>query len=168
MTPPRAACSLNGRNASSPAATSSSALSLSRDATMRFKVKDAAKQPGEEPASLANRKLLPDEATLESLKGLGRLQCTNDEAATFFGVSTTTFVKFLDDFPVARDSYERGIGLGKIGLRRTQWKHAAANVAMAIFLGKNYLGQTDKSTLDHGNKDDKPFQVVIESEDKDL
>lgn len=34
-------------------------------------------------------------------------------------------------------------GKGKISLRRSQWKLAETNAAMAIFLGKQYLGQSD-------------------------
>jgi hypothetical protein len=33
---------------------------------------------------------------------------------------------------------------GKISLRRMQWQLAEKSPAMAIFLGKNHLGQTDK------------------------
>lgn len=33
---------------------------------------------------------------------------------------------------------------GKASLRRTQWKLAENNATMAIFLGKQYLGQKDK------------------------
>lgn len=36
---------------------------------------------------------------------------------------------------------------GKISLRRKQFRMAESNAAMAIWLGKQYLGQKDKSEL---------------------
>ncbi len=37
----------------------------------------------------------------------------------------------------------------KLSLRQLQWKNAASgNTALLIFLGKNYLNQTDKSQVD--------------------
>ena len=40
----------------------------------------------------------------------------------------------------------------KLSLRQLQWKNAASgNTALLIFLGKNFLGQTDKSQVDHTN-----------------
>ena len=35
-------------------------------------------------------------------------------------------------------------GLGKISLRRHQWRLAEKNAAMAIWLGRNYLGQKEE------------------------
>ena len=37
---------------------------------------------------------------------------------------------------------------GKISLRRMQWKLAEKSPAMAIFLGKNYLGQRDQQDIE--------------------
>ena len=41
---------------------------------------------------------------------------------------------------------ERGRARGKLNLRRIQNKMAENNAAMAIFLGKNLLGQSDQIT----------------------
>lgn len=38
--------------------------------------------------------------------------------------------------------------IGKVSLRRMQWKQAENSTAMAIFLGKNYLGQRDERDLE--------------------
>jgi len=38
-------------------------------------------------------------------------------------------------------------GAGLLSLRRAQFQLAQKNAAMAIFLGKNLLGQTDKETI---------------------
>lgn len=40
---------------------------------------------------------------------------------------------------------------GKMSLRRKQWKWADKSPAMAIFLGKNYLGQSDSPEVKNEN-----------------
>ena len=42
---------------------------------------------------------------------------------------------------------EKGQAMGKASLRRNQFKLAESNASMAIFLGKNWLGQTDKQEV---------------------
>ena len=75
------------------------------------------------------------------------LQCTEKEVCSWFDVSDETLNKwckenydgrtFLDVFKEKREN-------GLISLRRTQFQLAEKSPAMAIFLGKNLLGQTDK------------------------
>ena len=75
------------------------------------------------------------------------LQCTEREVCSWFDVSDETLNKwckenydgrtFLDVFKEKREN-------GLISLRRTQFQLAEKSPAMAIFLGKNLLGQTDK------------------------
>jgi hypothetical protein len=75
------------------------------------------------------------------------LQCTEREFCSWFDVSDETLNKwckenydgrtFLDVFKEKREN-------GIISLRRTQFQLAEKSPAMAIFLGKNLLGQTDK------------------------
>lgn len=77
-----------------------------------------------------------DYATVEKL---ANIQCTQDEIASFIGVSTRTLQrdeKFMELFNKGRDN-------GKMSLRRIQWKHAEKSATMAIWLGKQYLGQKD-------------------------
>lgn len=95
------------------------------------------------------RKLTADEASLKQLAGLGQIQATTREGAAFFSVSEPTFIKFLADFPEAREAFESGKGQGLVSLRRKQFQLAEKNAAMAIFLGKNYLNQTDRQSMDH-------------------
>src|SRR5262245_33874224 len=93
-------------------------------------------------------KLKPDEATIGILTGLAQIQCTVKEAAAVFHVSAPTFIAFLDRNKGAmRQVWEEGKEQGKVSLRRTQWRLAQSNVPMAIFLGKNYLGQGSDSDL---------------------
>ena len=75
------------------------------------------------------------------------LPCTEREFCSWFDVSDETLNKwckenydgrtFLDVFKEKREN-------GLISLRRTQFQLAEKSPAMAIFLGKNLLGQTDK------------------------
>ena len=77
-----------------------------------------------------------DYATVEKL---ANIQCTQEEIASFLGISSRTLLrdeKFKELFAKGREN-------GKMSLRRIQWKHAEKSVPMAIWLGKQYLGQTD-------------------------
>lgn len=93
-------------------------------------------------------KIQPTEETFKQLRGLGQIQCTTKEGAAFFSVSEPTFIKFLNDNPEAREAFDEGKGKGCISLRRHQWRMAEKNPTMAIWLGKNHLGQTDRLEMD--------------------
>jgi hypothetical protein len=73
------------------------------------------------------------------------LQCTQEEICGWFGVSDKTLEnwckrEYKQNFS---EIYAEKRGLGKISLRRAQFRLAEKSAAMAIFLGKNYLGQKD-------------------------
>ena len=74
------------------------------------------------------------------------LQCTRAEICSWFDVSEPTLIRWCKDtygtdFLTVFNQKREG---GKISLRRMQWQLAEKSPAMAIFLGKNHLGQTDK------------------------
>lgn len=48
---------------------------------------------------------------------------------------------------------------GKVSLRRAQWALAQKSVPMAIFLGKNYLGQSDQQTTRLGGIAGEPVET---------
>lgn len=79
------------------------------------------------------------EIDYESVEKLAKIQCTQEEIANFLDISTRTLLRD-DKF---KEIYERGKECGKASLRRIQWKHAEKSASMAIFLGKQYLGQKD-------------------------
>lgn len=84
-----------------------------------------------------------DQSSFEKLCGL---QCTLSEIASFFDCSEDTVERWCkrelkESFA---DAYKKYSASGKISLRRWQFKLAEKSTAMAIFLGKNYLGQTDR------------------------
>ena len=80
------------------------------------------------------------EINYETVEKLANIQCTQDEIASFLGISTRT----LQRDEQFMELFNRGRENGKMSLRRIQWKHAEKSVPMAIWLGKQYLGQRDK------------------------
>ena len=79
------------------------------------------------------------------------LQCTQDEICAVMGVTDKTLTRLLDEHygESFSDIYKKKSASGKASLRRIQFDIAKkGNAAMAIFLGKNYLGQTDKQEVE--------------------
>lgn len=81
----------------------------------------------------------------KSFEELCKMQCTELEIAGFFRCSDETLNKWCKK--TYKKTFEQCFAIlrqgGKASLRRTQWIIAEHNAAMAIFLGKNYLGQSD-------------------------
>ena len=83
-----------------------------------------------------------DQKQFENLCGL---QCTLEEICGWVDVCSDTLETWC------KRTYKRSFsevfaqkrGAGKISLRRSQWQLAAKNASMAIWLGKQYLGQRD-------------------------
>lgn len=73
------------------------------------------------------------------------LQCTRDEICAWFDISEKTLEAWCKRTykqcfsPV----FAQKRGIGKISLRRYQWQLAEKSASMAIFLGKQFLGQRD-------------------------
>jgi len=76
---------------------------------------------------------------IEEAEKLGMLQCTYKECSAWLGIAEST-LKTHSEFSTA---YKKGLEKGKLSLRRSQFKLAEKNPTMAIWLGKQYLGQTD-------------------------
>jgi len=78
-----------------------------------------------------------------SVEKLANIQCTQEEIANFLGLSVRTLQRdeeFCRIYKKAQDN-------GKMSLRRMQFKLADKNPTMAIWLGKQYLGQKDNVEL---------------------
>lgn len=86
------------------------------------------------------------EIDTEQFKKLCAIQCTLAEIASWFKCSEDTLERWCKrEFDMSfADVYKIWSADGKISLRRTQFRMAETNVAMAIWLGKQYLGQTEK------------------------
>lgn len=85
---------------------------------------------------MARPKIELDYVTIEKL---ANIQCTQEEIASFIGVSVRTLQRDEEFCRI----YKKGQENGKMSLRRIQFDLAKRNTSMAIFLGKQYLGQRD-------------------------
>lgn len=91
----------------------------------------------------------------KDFESLLALQCTLEEVTAFFdhkldGCSADTIERwckrtYKENFA---DVAAKKRNLGKISLRRAQFELAKKNGAVAIFLGKNYLGQSDRTIIE--------------------
>lgn len=98
----------------------------------------------------------------QQFESLCAMLCTKEEICGFLKVSDSTLSRWVaETYPkngrknaTFEDVYKKYSANGKISLRRQQFKLAEKSAAMAIFLGKNYLGQTDVQTVAVDNKDD--------------
>lgn len=90
------------------------------------------------------------EISKEEFEKLCALQCTKAEVCAFFGITDKTLERWCKrTYKLGfSDVFKEKRGLGKISLRRKQWHLADTSAAMAIFLGKQYLGQSDKVTVE--------------------
>ena len=94
----------------------------------------------------------------ETVRKLASIMCTQQEIASFLGCSTDT----LQRDKQFCDIYKEGKETGKMSLRRMQWKLAEKSYAMAIFLGKQYLGQRDNLDISNTNEISKLDELLAE------
>lgn len=93
---------------------------------------------------------------------LCEIQCTLSEIAGFFDCSEDTIERwckreFEETFA---DVFKKHSAKGKISLRRYQFRLAEKSAAMAIFLGKNLLGQKDIVVEDNDEELNKIGEVL--------
>jgi hypothetical protein len=99
-----------------------------------------------------------DMAELEKLYGM---QCTDDEVAAFFGVSTRTIERRCQ-VKQFREAKERARAKGRVSVRRDLFRLASnGNIAAAIFLAKNLLGYRDVLSNEHSGPDGSPVATSI-------
>ena len=98
----------------------------------------------------------------QSVEAMCQIQCTQEEIASVVGCDLDTLqnrckkeknCSFSDFHKLKREG-------GKASLRRTQWQMAKTNPSLAIFLGKNYLKQTDRQEI--SGDPDAPLIHTIE------
>src|ERR1017187_4202955 len=98
-----------------------------------------------------------DPVELEKLCGM---QCTDEEIAAFFNVSTRTIERRRK---VKRFSeiMDHAKAQGRVSVRRSLFRMAAkASVAAAIFLSKNLLGYRDVVNTEHSGLAGGPIQIA--------
>ena len=89
------------------------------------------------------KKILTEDA-LKLIENLARIMCTDEEIASILGCCRDVFYND-DNAELYRQAIEKGKANGKQSLRRKQYEVAMkGNSSMLIWLGKQWLGQTDK------------------------
>lgn len=104
----------------------------------------------------------------KSFEGLCAIQCTLSEIANFFKCSEDTIERWCkrtyrdeDDKPITfAEAYKIHSVNGKISLRRWQFKMAEHNVSMAIWLGKQLLGQKEAVDMSLDVSDNREVEAL--------
>ena len=108
------------------------------------------------------------EVDFEKIDGLCKYHCTAQEIVAHlklfdYDVSYNTIERRIKEkFDVTFGEYieQKHAAYAKPALRRMQWKSAeAGNVSMQIWLGKQYLKQSDKQEHEHTGKDGGPIKT---------
>jgi len=96
---------------------------------------------------------------LVELEKLCAMQCTDEEIAAFFGVSTKT-VERRRKVQRFSDVMEQARAKGRVSVRRNLFRLASnGNVAAAIFLAKNLLGYRDVVASELSGPDGRPISI---------
>ena len=98
--------------------------------------------------------LVLNQAGIDLVQALGRLQCTNEEIASCLGTTDATLLN-AQNKEVFLGALEKGKAEGRMSLRRIQMKLAETSATMAIFLGKQILGQRENV---------EPQRLVLEND----
>ena len=86
------------------------------------------------------------EIDMAELEKLCQLQCTDEEIAAWFNISTRTIERRRSE-PDFAEVMTRGKARGRISIRRIQMKLLEeGNATMGVWLGKQVLGQADEVT----------------------
>ena len=100
----------------------------------------------------------------EAFEKLCGLQCTELEICGFFGITDKTLARWCNDKYGEKFSevFKKFSQDGKISLRRAQFRLAEKSPAMAIWLGKQYLGQRDVQEVAIANDADDTIRRMDE------
>lgn len=103
----------------------------------------------------------------DEFEKLCAMQCTRAEICAFFDVSKDTLWRWCKN--TYGENYEtisdKKRNFGCIKLRKIQWRLAENNVPMAIWLGKQYLGQRDTRPADESNDE---YSKLVESHNQEI
>ena len=104
----------------------------------------------------------------EQFEKLCAIQCTEEEIASWFKCSVDTIERWCHrELKMSfAEAFKTWSADGKISLRRTQFKMAEHNCSMAIWLGKQYLGQRDVQDISLTKNDDDTIREMEQYFDK--
>lgn len=99
----------------------------------------------------------------DQFEKLCSLFCTREEIAGFFRVSVNTLATWIKEtyqVDTFKEAYTMCSTNGKIALRRKQMNLASKDSRMAIFLGKNYLGQEESPSEENDDAKNELETIV--------
>lgn len=107
----------------------------------------------DEVSTKGRKKLILNAVGAATIEKLASLMCTDEEIASVLGVCVDTLTN-RNNGKTFSEYKKRGQETGKASLRRWQFDTARrGNATMQIFLGKNYLGQSDKTEVETSGTD---------------
>lgn len=108
------------------------------------------------------------EIKAEQFEYLCSIMCTEEDIAGVFQCSVDTICNWCKEHYglTFSEVYKNFTAQGKMSLRRFQFKLAERNPTMAIWLGKQYLGQTDKQEVTVAMQDDETVREMEQYFDK--
>lgn len=100
----------------------------------------------------------------QAVEKLAMLHCTDVEIASFLGLDRVELEEKMTRDRMLFRAIDTGRNLGRMGLRRLQWRAAeAGRTTMLIWLGKQFLGQRDKpEDVDNSDELLKKLVAAIE------
>lgn len=97
---------------------------------------------------------------VSQIRELSQLQCTEAEASAVLGVTLKAFREMLRIDQKAQEAWEFGRNVGRQMIRQKQFALADRHPQMAIWLGKQYLGQSDVTVVEHSGRDGGPIKTL--------
>lgn len=103
------------------------------------------------------------EISKKQFEEMCKVQCTENEICAILGIGIDKLLSWCQETynDTFSNVYKKYSENGKMSLRRAQMRLAQTNASMAIWLGKNMLGQKD--TIDVGissNEDDELTKAI--------
>ena len=105
----------------------------------------------------------------DAFEKLCSLQCTQEEICGVLGVSDKTLESWCKKEYKANFSevFREKRQIGRMSLRRSQFKLAEKNATMAIWLGKQYLDQRDRDVADAMDRSNGVLESLLELRQND-
>ena len=103
---------------------------------------------------------------LEQVKTMASYMCSKAEIGKIIGCSEST----INRNQLAQEAWEQGVALAKQAIRKTQFDIATKlnSSIMAMWLGKVYLGQTDKIQTNDDNAPLPIYDIIEHEEPKEV
>ena len=109
------------------------------------------------------RKIISEDG-LKLVENLARIMCTEEEIAECLNTTPDTLLN-SDNKELFRSAIKRGQANHHQSLRRKQYEVAMrGNVSMLIWLGKQYLGQTEKVQQTNSYEDLTPLKDLLKGD----